>query len=444
MPAGVPASGQTATARFGRADGACRLKAAGPAADGAGDYATIRPAMQIRHLSLRNFRNFIRLETDLPSGATLLVGANAQGKTSLLEAIHYLSAAHSPHTSHDRQLINFLALEQQPPVARVVAEIDRAGQLHRIEIRIILEPSGPNGNQRLRKEVLINGVRRRVGDLAGGFNSVLFLPQDLRILEGSPGDRRRQLDSALAQGEMGYASALGEYARVLTHRNALLKRLQERQADPNQLAYWDEQLSRLGSGIMRSRALAVAELGDLLGPLHSHLTRSKESLRLAYLPAVTPQVHLDGQLSLPTAHAPDLSAMSLEAVAAELLESLAQRRVVEIARGMTTIGPHRDDLLFLANGINLSSYGSRGQIRTALLALKLAEAEWLGRRSGDPPVILLDEILAELDAQRREDVLQKVGAAGQALLTAAEVDLFPIEFRRDTTIWQIRQGTIVR
>ena len=135
--------------------------------------------MQLKHLSLTNFRNFVRLETELASGPTLLIGANAQGKTSFLEAIYYLAGSASPHSSNDRQLINFLALEEDNPFCRLVGEVQRGERLHRLEIRLILEDAG---SSRLRTEVLINGVKRRVSDLARVFNAVMFLPQDLQII----------------------------------------------------------------------------------------------------------------------------------------------------------------------------------------------------------------------------------------------------------------------
>nr|NIM67827.1 AAA family ATPase [Armatimonadota bacterium] len=196
--------------------------------------------MRLNHLSLTNFRNFVRLETELAEGLTLVVGANAQGKTSLLESIYYLTGARSPHAANDRQLINFLGLQEASPFSRVMGEVSRGDRLHRIEIRILLEAAGPMGEKRTRKEIHINGLKRRVRDLAGGFNAVMFLPQDLRILEGSPGERRRYLDATISQADPLYAESLAEYAKVLSQRNALLKQLQEENGDEGQLTFWDE------------------------------------------------------------------------------------------------------------------------------------------------------------------------------------------------------------
>lgn len=398
--------------------------------------------MRLTNLSLTNYRNFIRLETSFPPGPTLLVGANAQGKTSLLEAINYLTSASSPHTSSDRQLINFLAWEESIPFARLVAEVERADRLHKIEIRLLLEENGVAGDRRLRKEILINGVKRRVSDLAGVFNAVMFLPQDLRVIEGSPGDRRRFLDAALTQADVVYARTLREYGHVLSQRNALLKRLQERDSDNGQLRFWDEQLCELGAALIRARALALSELDDLTGPIHLALTRAVEALRLDYRPSYDPATEPKGQLGLPMETAVDHTSIPRETIRAGMLKALQRTRADEIARGMTLLGPHRDDFNFRADGIDLSVYGSRGQNRTAMLAVQLATVEWLKDRTGETPVLLLDEVLAELDPIRREDLLQRVQTSQQAILTASDLAMFNEAFCNSATIWCVSAGTL--
>ncbi len=399
--------------------------------------------MQLVHLSLTNFRNFVRLETEIPSGPTLLVGANAQGKTSLLESIYYLAGASSPHATHDRQLINFLALRQDRPFARLSAEVRRGDRLQRIEVRIILDPAVAGGDQRLHKEILINGVKRRVADLAAGINAVLFLPQDLRVIEGSPGDRRRYLDAILSQAEIAYAEALSEYAKVLSQRNALLKQLQDRNGNDGQMEFWDEQLAEFGATLIRSRALALIEIERLAASIHHELSRGRETLRLDYLPAFDPAGHPQAQLGLPL-HAPvDRTGIARTVIRDGLLQALQACRREEIARGVTTLGPHRDDVRFASNGIDLRHYGSRGQNRTAMLSAKLAETEWLCSRTGEWPVLLLDEVLAELDAERRTDLLGRVAAAPQALLTAADAEMFSPAFRQRANIWKIDAGQLL-
>jgi DNA replication and repair protein RecF len=400
------------------------------------------PAMYLTHLSLTNFRNFIRLETDLPTGPTLLVGANAQGKTSFLEAIHFLAGGSSPHARSDRQLINFLALKERLSFARIVGEIQRQDQIQRIEIRIVLEGVGPENNSRLKKEILINGVKRRVGDLAGGFNTVLFLPQDMQVVEGSPGGRRRHLDAALCQADSVYANSLTEYGKVLTQRNALLRQLQERKREEDQLRFWDSQLTEYGAAIIQARAIGLREMESQAVHIHRKLTRERETLRLEYLPSYNPASPPSFQLDLPMETKIDLASFSRETIQEGFRETLRKSRREEIARGMTLIGPHRDDIRFSANGIDLRYYGSRGQNRTAMLSAKLAEVTWLKQRTGEWPVLLLDEVLAELDPNRRDDLLAHVGSVNQAILTTADVTMFADPFQEEATLWKIKAGTL--
>lgn len=398
--------------------------------------------MQLTHLSLTNYRNFSRLEIDLPGGPTILVGDNAQGKTSLLEAIRYLSCATSPHASSDRQLINFLALKQSPPFARIVAEFQRQDRLRRIEIRILLETLGHAGEQRLRKEILINGLKKRVSDLAGEFNTVMFLPQDIQIIEGSPTFRRHYLDATLSQADPSYAEAHGEYGKVLLQRNALLKQLQERNHTRDELAFWDERLADLGASLMRARAVALYEIEQLAEKIHNDLTRDNERLHLEYRPSHSPAEVSRAQLGLPLEVGIDWSAVSRETIRKGLYNGLLAGRREEIQRGMTLLGPHRDDFVVLANAIDLRSYGSRGQNRTALLAIKLGEIAWLQQRCAEWPVLLLDEVLAELDPTRRDDLLDRIGAVNQAILTSADLMMVSPQFRQRATIWQIAGGRI--
>jgi DNA replication and repair protein RecF len=394
--------------------------------------------MHLTYLSLTNFRNFIRLETDIPTGSLLLVGANAQGKTSLLEAIHYLTGTGSPHTPSDRQLINFLALQEPTPFARIVAEVRRQDRLHRIEIRLILDSGGKVGEQRLRKEILVNGIKRRMRDITGVFNAVIFLPQDMNVIEGSPSQRRRLLNSVISQADPTYAEALSEYRKILTQRNALLKQLQERSTDSDELSFWDDQLCHHAAVIIRARALALNELENLAGPIHQELTRGLESLRLDYTPAYDPASHPQGQLGTPM----ESRVIGLEVARKGMLATLQLTRDEEIARGMTLTGPHRDDFHFRVNGIDLHSYGSRGQNRTAILSVKLSEVDWLLQRTDEHPVLLMDEVMAELDPERRQDLLTKVNVAQQTILTAADLMMFSEEFSRGATVWQVVSGTI--
>lgn len=397
--------------------------------------------MLLQHLSLTQFRNFARLDVDVPPGATLIVGRNAQGKTSLLEAIYFLATLSSFHAESDRQLVNFIEGRKPLAVARLQATYEKAGRQHQLEVRIIKEQTR-NGVDRGRKEVLVDGAKKKAGEVAGLFQAVLFLPQMLQIVEGSPGHRRRYLDLALSQVQPHYAEELAEYESVLSQRNALLKQLSENGGDPAQLEFWDERLGLRAAQILTARFRAVQELDALAGRVHRELTRGGEVLRINYQPSYDPLPAPDKQRVLiqePT----DRSAVEQTKIEGGYLKALKASRGEDIARGSTSLGPHRDEVRFLGNGVDLGSYGSRGQVRTTLLTLKLAELEWMYARSGHHPVLLLDEVLAELDERRRADLLARLGSQQQVLLTTTDYKLFTPEFLAGAKRWEIEEGRIV-
>ncbi|NPV86801.1 MAG: DNA replication and repair protein RecF [Anaerolineae bacterium] len=397
--------------------------------------------MHLAHLSLTNFRLFHRLDVEIPPRFLLLTGANAQGKTSLLEAIYFLATFTSFQAQHDRQLINFLALREDLPVTRLLADFHQGGHSRRLEVRIILENNG-NGGARLRKEILLDGVRRPAHDAVGQFAAVIFLPQMARVVEGAPEERRRYMNLAISQAFPGYARLLGEYQQVLTQRNALLKQIAESGRGRDQLDYWDELLADKGAQLMYARIKAVEELERIVTGIHLRLTRGKEELRLMYMPAYDPQAQRAGQYALPIHTTVVRRAMGQDEIRKGFIERLQALRNEEILRGVSTIGPHRDDLRFLANQVDLGDFGSRGQIRTLLLALKVAEAAWLKECKGEFPVVLLDEILAELDIQRRNDLLYALSECEQVLCTSTDPSMFSPDFVEQCTVWQVVGGQV--
>lgn len=393
--------------------------------------------MKIDSLSLTNFRAFKRLEVDFSDHLNLFIGSNAQGKTTILEAINLLSLMTSPLARSDREMVNFQTLTDEIPVGRITAVVEKNQKKHRMELRLILN-SVQNGNSRLRKELLIDGVNRRIYDSVGFFNSILFLPQMTRIIEDGPDERRRYIDQALSQVVPGYMRALGNYLKGVSKRNALLKQLNEKGGDQDQLIFWDDFLAENGAKIINWRRQAIAELSELSGSHHLNLTGGKEVLKFVYLP------------SLPIANDfNDLNKAQVNnnhenEIRQLFLNQLKCIRREEIARGVTTIGPHRDDFQFLVNQIDMGVYGSRGQIRTVVMALKFAEKDWFENKTGELPVILLDETLAELDGNRRKDLLGLLGNGSQAVLTTADLELFNHEFIQLCQVWQVEQGAITK
>jgi len=406
--------------------------------------------MRLTNLALTNFRNYVRLDLPLPAGPVLLHGANAQGKTTLLEAIYYLATSKSPHASSDRQLINWYANgpENLVTVGRLTAVVQPAGDVRprQLEIRLIQEPGGRRNGPSFRREVLVNGVKVRLMDLLGNLNVVLFLPEDVALVSAPPSERRRYLDITLCQVDRRYCRTLSQYNKVLSQRNALLRALQERRGRPDELEPWNQKLVELGAIILLRRAALITELERRAGQIHFRdLTAGAESLRLLYRPRLQPNRNGRPSLLPPDALA-DPAGWLLESSATQVVEALQEVvraiRPQELQRGVTLLGPHRDDLRFLVNGRDLGDYGSRGQQRTAVLALKLAEMGWMETQSGEQPVLLLDEVLAELDHNRRAYLLQCIGAAEQAILTATDPTMFTGSFLARATRLEVAGGQI--
>ncbi len=400
--------------------------------------------MYLIRLSLTNFRIFTRLELDFPRRVILFTGQNAQGKTSILEAVAYLANFSSFSAGSDRQLMNFSTPIELIMVARIVCEFEREGRRHTIEVRLIQDSATNPASPRFSKQVLLDGVKKRVGDVYGQLNAVTFLPQMSRVMEGAPADRRQYFDEILSQVEIGYAKHLSAYSKALSQRNALLKTLAEVGGDKAQLEPWDELLARHGAAIMHARILALSSLEKQAIPIHQRLTRDLEILQFHYQPSYEPLKKPAGQMALPVQTTVDRKGISADDLERGLLAAMKQSYHADIQRGQTSLGPHRDEVRFLSNQIDLGDYGSRGQTRTALLSLKFSEVAWMKQRTGEWPILLLDEIMAELDPQRRKDLLQVIGQVEQAFLTTTDLEMFTPEFVHEHEVWQVKQGIVTR
>jgi DNA replication and repair protein RecF len=407
--------------------------------------------MHVTHLSLTNFRNYGRLELPLPTGPILLHGNNAQGKTNLLEALYYLATTRSPHTAQDDELINWTASQSGEPVivGRLVVQVTSAEGERHIEMRLIKEQQGGyNGQSSFRREALVNRRKVRLMDLLGNLRVVMFLPEDMGLITGSPAARRRYVDITLCQIDPVYCQTLSQYNKVLEQRNALLRRLAEGASSRDLLPIFSEKLVNLGSQIFARRARFFTELARESQRIHYEaLTAGRESIRLSYLP------RLRGDLSNRQGDTEALVGLyqwlqeqqgNVDQIAADYTAALEMARPAELARTSTSVGPHRDDWLIQVNGRDLSSFGSRGQQRSALLALKLAEIQWMADRAGETPILLLDEVVAELDDRRRELLLHYVQQASQSLLTATDPGMFTADFLEQATMLQVENGRIVK
>ncbi len=397
--------------------------------------------MHIEHLSLTNFRNFARLELSLPQGAVLLYGANAQGKTSLLEAIYYLATSTSPYTTADWQLINWQVEHDVLPFTRLSADVvSQRSPLDRVEITLVREVNG--GEPRTKKDVRLNGVPKRVMDLVGQINVVMFLPRDLSLIEGSPAERRRYMNATLCQTDRAYCESLAIYEKLLPQRNALLRAIAEGNASASELEFWDQQLAEHGARLIAGRQRLLRELERLAQRVHLDLTGNQETLEVSYQPSFVPTAEGDGQLSFNMLGLDLHRELTAEEIVPQFMEALQAHRAEQIERGVTLIGPHRDELRFQINQRDVGLYGSRGQARTAVLSLKLAELHWMRDAIGEWPILLLDEVIAELDATRRAYLLEQVNGASQAVLTTTDPGIFTPAFLARAARWRVVEGQI--
>lgn len=397
--------------------------------------------MYLEHISLTNFRNYSSLDLALGSGPIVLCGDNAQGKSNLLEAIYLLATTKSPRANSDRELVRWGALEDPLSVLRLVGDVHRANEKLRIEMALGLDAQpagagggadtgGEKGSSYLRKQIKVNGVPRRASDVVGQLNVVLFGPMDVDLVGGPPAQRRRYLDLTNSQVDRAYLRALQRYSRVLTQRNHLLRLIREGSAQREELSFWDEQLVEDGCFILCKRREMVIELADISRVIYSELAGGAEALELTYLP--NPSELRNGE-----------SDWTDQGSIRELFHrQLAANQDREVAQGVSVVGPHRDDLQFLIDGRDMGVYGSRGQQRTIIAALKLAEANFLVNRTGEDPVLLLDDILSELDAPRRQQVLETALSNQQTFITTTDLDRIGEGFLSHATVLKVQDGQL--
>ena len=382
----------------------------------------------ISRISLTNFRNYERLELDLQPGMTLFEGENGAGKSNLLEAMYMLAVARSPRASSDRELVRRRNGEGEF-YTQVAADVERRDDSVNLQInfRSTTEPSAATARQTMsvQKYFRVNGAPRRASALIGHLNAVMFSAEDLEIVYGSPSVRRRYLNILISQTDREYLGAIQRYERVVRQRNHLLRQIRDGAARVNELAFWDGELVKEGRQIVAQRLATVRMLSDGASPMYEGLSGGSERLALSYRPNV-----------------PLGNDVSGDGIAEALREKLAERRRQELARGMTVTGPHRDDLALTLDEMDAAAFASRGQTRTAVLALKLAEAAYLRERRGREPVILLDDVLSELDAARREQVLEHATEYHQALITTADADIIAAQLPHGTARFGVHEGEV--
>lgn len=364
--------------------------------------------MKVNKIILKNFRNYVNLTLNFTHSINIFIGENAQGKTNILEAIYYGAMGHSHRTNTDSELIRW---EQEG------ASISLFFSRLNVDNSLLFKFSNEKN-----KEIIANNYNIKPKELIGLLNVVLFSPEDLMLIKGMPTMRRRFLDVEISQVSPTYYQQLLKYNRIVSQRNTLLKKIRENKEKPEMLDTWDEQLAMIGSKIVEKRQETVKKLAMLANLMHRKITNSKENLTVIY------QKH-------------GIDSTEIDHLGEEYRSKLLALRQNDIWRGSTSVGPHRDDLVLSVNNINLRTFGSQGQQRTGVLALKLAELEFIKSETGEYPILLLDDVMSELDASRRQHLIAFIKDRVQTFITATEKKYFPDdEFGK---FHHVRNGTIV-
>lgn len=375
--------------------------------------------MYLSRLALTDYRNFQSLELELPQGALFIVGANAQGKSNLLEATYLLSIAKSYRTNTERELVRYDILNENmapSPIPQTLISGDAETREGKLRIIIGLRAiAGETDRLLVKKLVRVNSVPTTGAGLMGRFNAVLFTADDIELVYGSPSVRRRFMDILISQVDRSYLRALQRYQHVVTQRNHLLRLIRDHRSSNQELDFWDAELVKEGTSISTRREEVVERLTPFVTSSYADLTNSQENFSLSYQPTV---------------------------VSSELAKALESHRDREIGAGMTLIGPHRDDLVIEVAGMRAGIFASRGQARTIALALRLAEAVFLKDMRGEEPVLLLDDVLSEMDTERRHHVLREAGKYQQALVTTAEPALIQDSPIQPSAVLTVHKGVV--
>jgi DNA replication and repair protein RecF len=367
--------------------------------------------MRVERLQLTSFRSYASLDVSFPAGPQVVVGQNATGKTNLLESLVVLGTARSHRASQDGELIAWGA-----EFTRLEAA---TGSDNRVEV--VLTRTGTGGG---RKRVLVNGVARRPSALAQALPVVLFAPEDMLLVVGSPGGRRNSLDGLVVQTVPASGATMATYARALTQRNNLLRAIREGTAAPEELHYWDAVVIDDGAQVVDWRREALARLARPLSDAHQEIAPGEEPLLLRYLTNAEPA--------------------ETETTRDALRRRISETREKEMWNGATLIGPHRDDVIFESGDRELSTFASRGQQRTAILAYKLAQLDLLTASTGQPPLLLLDDVFSELDPDRRAHLVRRIGALPQAFVTTTTTDDLDPALVAASTVWEVTPGRLTR
>lgn len=374
--------------------------------------------MLIKSLSLKNYRNYKDQSLDFHSKKILFIGKNAQGKTNLLESVHYLSCLSSPRAKTDSELILW-----GEEAAMLTAVVEKAGFDAELTVKI---------NPPKRKELKVNQVKKsKSSEFCSNLSVVSFSVNDLLLLRGVPEDRRNWLDMAISQIYPAYLDRISQYNKIRTQKNNYLKDIKGNiNANTELLEVWNTQLCIAGSNIIYLRIKFLRELQKIAVEKHFQIA-TEEYFSMVYNSTVLEDVTLEKE--------PDIS---IEKIAETFEKKLEERKLEEIIRAQSLVGPHRDDVSFFINNIEAKKFASQGQQRTIVLSLKLAELELIKEKIGDNPVLLLDDVLAELDNNRQNYLLNAIGTETQTIITSVDTVLFGEKYLKDVEVFNVENGKV--
>lgn len=369
--------------------------------------------MHIQELYLRNFRNYVGLEIKASPYLNILVGDNAQGKTNILEAVYYTATGRSHRTNREAELLRW-----QENFFQIVIMAEKYARSFKIEITVLADG---------RRKIKVNGVpKKRISEMVGEINVVLFSPEDLMLVKGGPAIRRKYLDVEISQVNPSYYHNLLNYNKILLQRNSLLRSIRDRKEDPETLEIWNGQLAEFGSRIIAKRIDVLKKITPLARLMHRKITAGQEELEIRYYCSVDLKEDYVG-----------------DNIKDRFLKAISLRREEEINRGITLTGPHRDDLGLFIHGKDMRLFGSQGQQRTCALSLKMAELEFIRGETGEYPVLLLDDVMSELDDHRRKFLLEVVYNNIQTFISTTTMNYFEDIGNKDFAIFKIKDGLII-
>lgn len=358
--------------------------------------------MKIQQISLINFRNYQNLNLRIDGLVNVFYGNNAQGKTNILESIFYSAFGMSHRTGNEDDLVKMSCRDM---AAEVI--FDNLYGAHKLRVK------RQNICEKMRKEIALDDNVIRSKEHYGTLNVVMFSPEDLQIVKGEPALRRRFLDMEIAQTNRYYYGLLVKYNRVLQQRNKLLKSARENGLDQGQLAVWDNEIANVAAEVISLRLNVLKKINQIAGDIYKEITNQREELVVNYELKTNSSAIICPQED------------SFESWREWYLARLKERQMLDVLRGSTGIGPHRDDLFITVNENNLRSFGSQGQQRSGALALKLAEMEYVKGEAGEYPVLLLDDVMSELDSERRAQILNFIDGRVQTFITVNDKNLIP-------------------